>query len=54
MESQDEPILTPEERKPFSGALTVNAEAVRRVAEAVRGTLGPKGLDTMLVGMTVE
>lgn len=50
MESQDESILTPEERKPFSGALTVNAEAVQRVAEAVRGTLGPKGLDTMLVG----
>ena len=50
MESQEEPIVTPKERKPFSGALTVNAEPSRRVAEAVRGTLGPKGLDTMLVG----
>lgn len=49
MERQDEPIARLEERQPFSGALSTNAEAVRRVAEAVQGTLGPKGLDTMLV-----
>jgi len=30
-------------------ALTTNAEAIRAIAAAVEGTLGPKGLDTMLV-----
>ncbi|MFC4076754.1 TCP-1/cpn60 chaperonin family protein [Salinithrix halophila] len=33
-----------------SSALPSNAEAVRAIASAVEGTLGPKGLDTMLVG----
>ncbi|MDA8096636.1 MAG: chaperonin [Desulforudis sp.] len=31
------------------GALVTNAAAVRAIASAVEGTLGPKGLDTMLV-----
>lgn len=31
------------------GALATNAAAVRAIAAAVEGTLGPKGLDTMLV-----
>ncbi|MDQ7789644.1 MAG: TCP-1/cpn60 chaperonin family protein [Clostridia bacterium] len=31
------------------GALITNAAAVRAIAAAVEGTLGPKGLDTMLV-----
>jgi chaperonin GroEL (HSP60 family) len=30
-------------------ALTTNASAIRAIAAAVEGTLGPKGLDTMLV-----
>src|SRR6266540_2659491 len=30
-------------------ALVTNANAVRLIAAAVEGTLGPKGLDTMLV-----
>lgn len=30
-------------------ALTTNAEAVRAITSAVEGTIGPKGLDTMLV-----
>ena len=30
-------------------ALVTNANAVRAVSAAVEGTLGPKGLDTMLV-----
>lgn len=30
-------------------ALTTNANAIRAIATAVEGTLGPKGLDTMLV-----
>jgi chaperonin GroEL (HSP60 family) len=34
---------------PMTGALRSNAEAVKRMASAVAGTLGPKGLDTMLV-----
>jgi chaperonin GroEL (HSP60 family) len=38
----------PEVEERFS-ALLSNAAAVRAVAEAVEGTLGPKGLDTMLV-----
>ncbi|PMB07282.1 chaperonin, partial [Fischerella thermalis CCMEE 5273] len=33
----------------MTGALRSNAEAVKRMASAVAGTLGPKGLDTMLV-----
>ncbi|PTX64844.1 chaperonin GroEL (HSP60 family) [Melghirimyces profundicolus] len=49
MERQDEPIAPKQDRSPYSGALSANAEAVRKVAEAVQGTLGPKGLDTMLV-----
>ncbi|NLN83397.1 MAG: chaperonin [Firmicutes bacterium] len=32
-----------------SGALANNAAAIRAVAAAVEGTIGPKGLDTMLV-----
>ncbi|SDW15668.1 Chaperonin GroEL (HSP60 family) [Marininema mesophilum] len=35
---------------PRTGALLENVEAVRSIAVAVEGTLGPKGLDTMLVG----
>ena len=31
------------------GALMTNANAIRAIASAVEGTLGPKGLDTMLV-----
>ncbi|MEW6230483.1 MAG: TCP-1/cpn60 chaperonin family protein, partial [Bacillota bacterium] len=31
------------------GALMTNANAIRAIAAAVEGTLGPKGLDTMLV-----
>ncbi|MBS4026825.1 MAG: chaperonin, partial [Clostridia bacterium] len=30
-------------------ALMTNANAIRAIASAVEGTLGPKGLDTMLV-----
>ena len=30
-------------------ALMTNAAAVRAIAAAVQGTIGPKGLDTMLV-----
>lgn len=30
-------------------ALTTNANAIRAIAQAVEGTIGPKGLDTMLV-----
>ena len=30
-------------------ALMTNASAVRAIAAAVQGTIGPKGLDTMLV-----
>ena len=30
-------------------ALMTNAEAVRAITSAVEGTIGPKGLDTMLV-----
>ena len=32
------------------GALLNNASAIRAICSAVEGTLGPKGLDTMLVG----
>ncbi len=35
-------------------ALISNVEAVRAMARAVEGTLGPKGLDTMLVGREGE
>ncbi|HHX50187.1 MAG TPA: chaperonin, partial [Clostridia bacterium] len=31
------------------GALSTNVNAARAIASAVEGTLGPKGLDTMLV-----
>ncbi len=37
------------EVKERMGALATNAAAVRAIASAVEGTLGPKGLDTMLV-----
>jgi chaperonin GroEL (HSP60 family) len=37
------------EREEQYGALHNNANAIRAVAAAVEGTLGPKGLDTMLV-----
>jgi chaperonin GroEL (HSP60 family) len=30
-------------------ALTTNAQAIRAIASAVKGTIGPKGLDTMLI-----
>jgi chaperonin GroEL (HSP60 family) len=35
-------------------ALMTNANAVRVIAQAVEGTIGPKGLDTMLVDQTGE
>ncbi|WP_091837680.1 TCP-1/cpn60 chaperonin family protein [Marininema halotolerans] len=37
-----------------TNALLDNAEAVRSIAAAVEGTLGPKGLDTMLVSESGE
>ncbi|OYD07650.1 TCP-1/cpn60 chaperonin family protein [Paludifilum halophilum] len=48
MEGQNESVA-PENRNKSLGALQANAEAVRAIASAVEGTLGPKGLDTMLV-----
>lgn len=35
-------------------ALVTNANAIRAVSNAVEGTIGPKGLDTMLVDRLVK
>ena len=39
----------PREGEDKASALTNNAAAIRAIASAVEGTIGPKGLDTMLV-----
>lgn len=39
----------PRDGEERSSALTNNAAAIRAIASAVEGTIGPKGLDTMLV-----
>ncbi|PTM59503.1 TCP-1/cpn60 chaperonin family protein [Desmospora activa] len=49
MDSGDRHQFPPSDGKPQTGALRANAEAVQQMAAAVAGTLGPKGLDTMLV-----
>ena len=49
MEFQEEKIASRRDSLPYPEALSANADAIRELAEAVQGTLGPKGLDTMLV-----
>ncbi|MDR6225066.1 TCP-1/cpn60 chaperonin family protein [Desmospora profundinema] len=49
MDSGDRHKVPPINDGPKTGALRSNAEVVQRMASAVAGTLGPKGLDTMLV-----
>lgn len=49
MEDQSGSVVRDNRQSHDAGALLINAEAVRSIASAVEGTLGPKGLDTMLV-----
>lgn len=49
MECRGESSVSKQDQSSYPETMTANAEAVRKVAEAVQGTLGPKGLDTMLV-----
>jgi chaperonin GroEL (HSP60 family) len=50
----DKVHLHQDEEKPFLSALQANAQAVKSVSQAVAPTLGPKGLDTMLVNSKNE
>ncbi|MGE5381773.1 MAG: TCP-1/cpn60 chaperonin family protein [Methylocystaceae bacterium] len=45
----EQPVTTPQEVDEKFQALLTNANAARVVAKTVEGTIGPKGLDTMMV-----